>query len=175
MKKLLFVAFIAFSLASCKEATTTPDGSNDGNNAVTIEGVWNFDKIEQINGTMKLNGAALGTFSASSSNESGTAEFKSDGTMTSTVAYTQTTIMQLTGLPEQEIVNEVPQTTTTGEYVYDEDNSTITLTANGQTQEAEVVELTASKFVYKIDFVTSQTENGVTTTSESEIVTTFSR
>jgi hypothetical protein len=172
MKNLIYLAIIPLFLASCSEEPTTPV---DGNNStITIEGVWNFDKVEQLNGTMTILGTEVGTFSAESSNETGTFDFKSDGTLTSTVSYTQTTTIVFGGVP-QETTNDVPTTTSTGTYTYDDGTKVLTITSGGNTQTAEVTELTANKMVYKMEYSVSQTNQGVTTVSSADVVTTLTR
>ena len=170
MKNLFFLALIALTLASCKD-TDQPDPTNNSSN---IEGVWNFAKLEQTNGQILMDGVPVGSFTAISSNEQGTMEFKSDGTANTSVGYTSTFSFIIQGIPQTQTAT-IPLTTSTGTYTYNGSTKELTMTANGETTSATVTELTANKLVFTQYVERSQFQNGVTTTTKFNTITTLTK
>jgi len=84
MKKYTFILIALAFLSSCKEEDVTLGGG--GTTVVGVEGVWNFESMEQQNGVITLAGIEMATYTSTSSNEQGTFEYKADGTFN--IAYT---------------------------------------------------------------------------------------
>ena len=87
MKKSIFLLLISAFFIGCSDDSTTPEPTGNNTSSDGVVGVWNFVSMEQDNGVIKINGNVFSTFTAKSSNEQGTFEFKADGTTTSSVAY----------------------------------------------------------------------------------------
>jgi heat shock protein HslJ len=85
MKKVLLVLTAFAFLTGCSDETPTPT-TTTGTTTGSIEGIWNFTNIDQENGKVTWDGVEVATYTATSSDEVGTFEFKSDGTVTNTVA-----------------------------------------------------------------------------------------
>lgn len=172
MKNILFVALLALTIASCKEADTT--NPNGGNTNAGIEGTWNFTSYTQTNGEMKLDGVLFGTFSGESSNEAGTYEFTNDGKVNSNVGYTWTLTTTIAGVPQTQ-TQTVPMTAGSGTYTYNSTTKELTLVQNGETTVAEVTELTSSKCVMTFSYEQSQVVNGILTSSSMDNTITLTR
>jgi hypothetical protein len=177
MKKILFisVAFLIFS--SCKDDTTPTVNNKTGQTNILLEGIWNLADVKQQNGKMSTDGQSIATFTAQSSNETGTVEFKSDGTFKSSVGYTSTMTMVITGFPEQEIESIIPPTVTTGTWTYDDSANEVSMTNIGDSTvlTASVLELTSTKFVYLYPVYQTETQDGVKSETWVDVVTTFTR
>lgn len=176
MKKTILLLLVSAFFIGCSDDGTTPEPTNNNNTSSTgIVGVWNFESIEQDNGLLQINGTTVSTFTAKSSNEQGTFEFKSDGTATNTIAYTSTTTFMTNGVSQEQTAS-IPMTTSNGTYVYNKAANTITITdEQSEETEMEIIEHTSSKLVMKSSFSDSTTEMGITSTSSGDVIITLSK
>jgi hypothetical protein len=176
MKYSILVFGMMFLAMSCSDDTVTPAGEDPKTAETTVVGVWNLASVEQQNGKIKLAGQLVSTFTSTSSNEVGTFEFKANGDLTNTVAYTSSVSTITLG---QEIKQDaaIPQTTTTGTYVFDKANNKLTMTnsVTKEVQNADILELTANKLVFKDAYSRSVTQGGFETETSGEIVITLTR
>jgi hypothetical protein len=177
MKKILFisVAFLIFS--SCKDDTTPTVNNKTGQTNSLLEGIWKLADVKQQEGKMSSEGVPVATFTAQSSDETGTVEFKSDGTFKSEFGYTSTMTMMITGFPDQEIESIIPPTVITGTWMYDDAAKEVSMTNTGDStvQTASVLELTSTKFMYLFSVYQSETQDGVTSETWVDVVSTFTR
>ena len=175
MKKLTIILIAFAFLSSCKEEeTTTPN--NNSSSSIDVIGVWNFESLVQENGKIALMGQVLSTYSSESSNETGTFEFKSDGTVTNTVSYTNTMTTTFVGGGPTETTQDIPTTTTTGTYTYDATAKTIDIvTSTSLEQNMEIIEHTATKLVMKYPLSRTTNTGGITSTTSADVITTLSK
>lgn len=178
MKKLaLIIGVLTIAFAGCKEVDqpTTPDGNdNTDNNTGSkngIVGVWNFEKLEQFNGSVKWDGVEISSYTSVSSNESGTVEFKEDNTYLSNTGYTSTTT---TNLGQSQSV-DIPAVPITGTYTYDETAKTLSTTNAGVETTANIEVLTADTLKYILEVKRVDEVNNITVESSNTTRMTFSR
>jgi prenyltransferase beta subunit len=166
---LITVSLIAFQ--SCKEAETTePD-----NEKVSIEGVWNFDGMDMKNGVISIDNTPFATFNSTSSNEQGTFDFGANGKVTSNIAYTNTTVSTFLGQSETE-TEDIPMTSSTQDYTYDEANGIITIVDPDEGNMAyTITELTSSKLVMKYAFSYEEDDQGTLFGMEADLLLELSR
>lgn len=177
MKKVIWILGLVVLFSACKDDTPVDNTNNNSNNTASgdLVGTWNLVSIDQRNGEITANGVLVSTYSSESSNEQGTFEFKSDGTVTNTVAYSNKTTVVTGGVP-QEQTGDIPSTTTTGTYTYDKAAKMLTITpSTGGKQEITVEELTSSSFKGVYSYSQSSTQAGITSVSSAEVVLTLSR
>ncbi len=173
MKKYTFILIALAFWSSCKEEDVIPGGG--GIAVVGVEGVWNFESMEQQNGVITLAGIEMATYTSKSSNEQGTFEYKADGTLTSAIGYVNTQIVTTAGFPNT-TTQDIPVTTTEGTYEYDAAAKTLKMTTStGLVQEGKVTELSASKMVFEYALNQETTNAGVTTVTTADVVIEFSK
>jgi hypothetical protein len=174
MKKTVLILVSLAFLVGCSDDTppTTPSG---GTISGALVGVWNFTSINQENGKIKLDGVDFATYTSTSSNETGTFEFKSDGSVTNTISYNAVVTTVVAGIPTEQS-GEIPTTTTNGTYVWDKTNNKITITpTTGAVSIMEIRELTANKFVGVQAFTRTQVQDGVTQVTSADVVLTLTK
>jgi hypothetical protein len=162
MKNLLIIPItLCLILSGCKDDGPTPTP---------------LSKVVQENGTIHWDGELVATFTAVSTKEVGTVEFKSDSTFKSDIAYTSTTSLNFGGTVQDQ-TSDIPQTVTTGTFSYDSTSKVfiVTNSVGGVKQEAEMLELTSTKLVYKSKIYQKQTQNGVVNETRVDVITTMTK
>jgi hypothetical protein len=180
-KQLLSISLallVAFSISSCKDESTDPQPTNNNNgnggNTSGVVGVWTLVSIEQKDGQVTWDGEEVSTYTAQSRDESGTVEFKSDGTFSGLQGYTfDVTTTSFLGTDESS--TEIPPTTTSGTYTHDATANTMTTVSNGVSTTANLTTLTATKMVQELAVSTTQEVQGITVVSKNTTIATYSK
>ncbi|MBL7754282.1 MAG: hypothetical protein JNM44_07385 [Chitinophagaceae bacterium] len=168
--KYLFIAVIglSFMVSSCskKKTSTTTTGTN---NSVVV-GNWTFNSMSQSNGVYKEDDVLVATYTANSSNPSGTLNLKSDGTYTANVGYDYEVTFDFGGSTLTDNYN-IPASSTSGTYSYDANTKKLTFTGGFQTGTFDVTSLSSSALTMKIQVSSISYSGGVK--EESANTTTF--
>jgi hypothetical protein len=169
MKKIFTLVFVAALFASCSDdpaTTPTPAPTVITGNFL---GVWNFDGLIQTNGSITWDGDEVSSYSSVSSNEVGTVEYKSDGTVISNVGYDYVTTLSPGG--DQEV--SIPQSVYQGTYTHDA--NTLTSVSQGQSSISNIIELTANSMVLQLEVSTEQVSSGIVVRSSNTTTITYSK
>lgn len=161
--------------ASCTEEPATPNtSSNSSSTSGGITGIWNFVDLIQEDGKVTWNGETVSTYNTTSSNQTGTTEFKSDGSYISKIGYNYQTTQTING--ETSVDNAiVTPVTTLGEYTFNSNTNALSTTTDGSTFVSTVTELTPNKLVIVLDVKSEQVANGITIVASNKSTTTYTR
>jgi len=175
MKNIFVTLAIATMLFACSDEPTTPSKTGTISETASLTGTWTFEKQTQANGKNYVDGELESTFTAESSEETGTFQFNDEGTYGSNYGY-KNTFAITAGPSEGSKETQTPPTASGGTYVYDKTAGTITFTVfTGEVINATISELTETSLVFTNSLTVSETNSGVTTTSTSDVTTTLSR
>lgn len=168
MKKLLITLAAFTLLAACKEVEETPVDNTPQKSAV--EGQWNFVSLNQSNGSIKIGGFEVSTYSSVSSEEQGTFTFNSDSTLSSSISYTNEQTVTTAGFPNTTTQN-IPTTNVSGKYEFNKAAKTLKITTStGLAQEGSLTTLSADTLVFEYPFELSVTQTGVTTVTAADAI-----
>ncbi|MFT5055772.1 MAG: hypothetical protein ACI80H_000476 [Pseudoalteromonas distincta] len=173
MKKIFTLVFVAALFASCSDDPATTPTPAPTPTVITgnFLGVWNFDGLIQTNGSITWDGDEVSSYSSVSSNEVGTVEYKSDGTVISNIGYDYVTTLSLGG--DQEF--SIPQSVYQGTYTHDANANTLTSVSQGQSSISNIIELTANSMVLQLEVATEQVSSGIVVRSSNTTTITYSK
>ncbi|MFB1002861.1 MAG: hypothetical protein QMC70_01810 [Bacteroidia bacterium] len=175
MKKVLFILTVAAMFAACNEDSTTPGTKTGTTNSASMVGNWNFTKLVQANGRILIAGQEISTFTSESSDENGNIQFTEEGQFGSNFGYKSSISTLTAGIPSSN-EEQVPPTALGGTYEHNTTAGTFTITAiSGEVTLATINELTSSRLVYTAKLNRSVTNLGITTTTTSDVTTTFTK
>lgn len=163
MRKLILLASFLFILfTSCTKKKEI--------NNTSLIGVWNFSKLVQTNGIVKVDGLQVEIYTATTANPVGTITFKTDGTYSTNLGYDY---ILTTGTPPSTTTNTIPypQFPTAGTYTYDVATNKLSLNDGAFESTNDLIALTTSNLEMRAFVSTSQDLGG--SIQESSNITTL--
>ena len=175
MKNIFLILVLATVFVACNEETTTSPSKKSVDNEASIVGNWQLSSLTQTNGQTLVDGKLVSTFTSSSSEENGTAQFTEEGNFGSNFGYKNSYTTSTSGsVGSYEEV--IPAFATGGTFVHDKSANTIAFTTfNGEESNATITELSSTKLTYTLRLNRSETADGVTTTTTADVTTTFTK
>jgi hypothetical protein len=170
MKNLPFLLMIMLAFFSACEKKKTPVTSNNSSNQA-VAGNWTFTGMTQDNGQYTEGGVLVGTYTASSSNPSGSMTLNTDGTYSISLGYDYAVNWNIGGTTYTDHFN-MPVNSTSGNYSYAAGTQKITFLSGGQSGTYDVINNTATTFAMKIFVSQTSTSGGIVEVSSN--YTTFS-
>lgn len=169
---LAVLSIITFQ--SCSDDSSTPTPSDSTTTSGDFVGRWTFERADQKNGEIKLDGILFSTYHSESSAEFGFWDLAADGSYNSEIGYHNTMTMTTAGV-EQVTETDIPAFISNGTYTHDKAKNTITVNTGVDKGTYTIQTLTANKMILTLPFTRSVSQGGSTSVTTSTLEMEFSK